>query len=304
MITLAYHGMGTRFELALDGKPDTYLQSAGEEAIREIARIESRLSLYRENSDLCEINRLAATRPVQLDDEMFAFLSTAKEICRTTEGCFDMTVAPLSRVWGFVGGSGVMPNANAVATAREVLGMHHLEFDESERTVRFLKPGVELDPGAIGKGYALDRAAEILRELDVPIALIHGGTSSVVAMGAPDGEEGWRVAIARPPTLPGEGDLAVHSLRDTTLSVSAPHTKSFTINGEVYGHVLDPRTGEPAKTCHLATVICPSAMLGDALSTALLVGGIELFRKLQDKMPGALMEVFWFGKQESRSTAT
>ena len=150
MITLAYHGMGTRFELALDGKPDTYLQSAGEEAIREIARIESRLSLYRENSDLCEINRLAATRPVQLDDEMFAFLSTAKEICRTTEGCFDMTVAPLSRVWGFVGGSGVMPNANAVATAREVLGMHHLEFDESERTVRFLKPGVELDPGAIG----------------------------------------------------------------------------------------------------------------------------------------------------------
>jgi FAD:protein FMN transferase len=163
--------------------------------------------------------------------------------------------------------------------------MHLVQLDESAFTVRFLREGVRIDLGAIGKGYAIEQAAEILRDLEVPGALIHGGTSTVQAVGTrPDGTD-WPVAIQHPEQP--EEHVAIVPLRDRALSVSAVHGKSFTEGDERYGHVLDPRTGTPTNGALLAAVTCESATNSDALSTSLLVLGEPFLEDLSAIDPAA-----------------
>jgi thiamine biosynthesis lipoprotein len=164
-----------------------------------------------------------------------------------------------------------VPAPEEIEAALGQVGVDRLELDPEEFTVGFTVEGMSLDLGAIGKGYAVERAAEILREHEVPAALVHGGTSSVYGLGAPPGEEGWKVGI-RHPTKPEE-QLSTVVLRDRALGVSAPHGKFFRQEGEVYGHVLDPRTGYPVRAALLAAVVTDSPRDADAMSTALLTLG-------------------------------
>jgi len=299
IVTVACRAMATRFEIALWGGRESDLRAAGREALEEIQRLEAQLSLYRPDSDLCDLNARAAFEPVPMDPRLFRLLERAAQLSAETDGAFDITIAPLLRAWGFVGGTGGMPDAAEVAAARDVTGMNLVALDAENFAVRFLREGVTLDLGAIGKGYAIERAADILRECGIGGALIHGGTSTVQAIGTqPDGTP-WPVAIQHP-TDP-DRHLAVVSLRDNALSISAVHGKSFTQENVRYGHVLDPRTGTPVQvtipahkdakaqrrkeTTHppeskiqnppalLAAVVCPSATDSDAFSTALLVLG-------------------------------
>jgi thiamine biosynthesis lipoprotein len=163
-----------------------------------------------------------------------------------------------------------------LAAARERVGFQHVTLDPAGYTVRFTRPGMSLDLGAIGKGYAVERAAALLRDVGVPSALLHGGTSSVYGLGSPTDSDGWAVAL-RDPTAPegGERHLAQVRLRDRALSVSAPHGKTFVAGGARYGHVLDPRRGLPVQSANLAALVTDSPTDGDALSTALLVLGKE-----------------------------
>jgi thiamine biosynthesis lipoprotein len=173
--------------------------------------------------------------------------------------------------------------------------MHLLELDESNLSIRFKRPGVMLDFGAIGKGYAIERAALLLREAGVGSALIHGGTSTVYGLGsAPDGEA-WKVAVEYPESPDTAPELlTVVPLQDEALSVSAVWGKFFTgDNNKIYGHVMDPRSGEPASQALLAAVIVPEATDSDALSTALLAGGsteYEWFATLRPNSRSLLME--------------
>jgi thiamine biosynthesis lipoprotein len=192
-----------------------------------------------------------------------------------------------------------MPTAGAVSKARELVGMQHVILDPTRFTIRFAKPGIMLDLGSIGKGYALDVAVETLTEAGVEHALIHGGTSTVCAVGhAPEGGA-WKVAIDAPP-IPGQAvpadstgpepihqpPLAVVELDHQSLSVSAVHGKAFTADGVTYGHVIDPRSGRPAQGAALAAVIMQSAGESDAFSTALLLAGIEGEARMASARPG------------------
>ena len=263
--------MATRFEVALWGRDESYLNAAGEQALDEILRLEQQLSLYRSDSDIHDLNARAAYGPIPVDPRLFRLLERAKRLSEETGGAFDITVAPLMRAWGFMGASGRMADPEEVAAARELVGMDRVVLDEETFMVRFLREGVTLDLGAIGKGYAIEQAGEILRDLEVGGALLHGGTSSILAVGGqPDGTP-WQVAVQHP--VDSEQHLAVVSLQDAALSVSAAHGKSFTQDDVRYGHVLDPRTGQPVRNALLAAVVCESATDGDALSTALLVLG-------------------------------
>jgi thiamine biosynthesis lipoprotein len=275
LVRLARYAMATRFELALYGERESFLRAAGEEALDEIERLEAQLSLYRANSDVSDLNRRAAHEAVPVDPRLFALLVRARQLSEETEGAFDITIAPLMRCWGFVGGSGQMPTEEAIAEARERVGMRHVLLDESRCTVRFDREGVSLDFGAIGKGYAIERATDLLRENGIPRALLHGGTSTVYAIGAPPDAEGWTVAIQRPFAAEADAPLAQIVLRDAALSVSAPHGKWFETAGRRYGHVIDPYTGYPASRSLLAALVLPSATDSDALSTALLTRGVE-----------------------------
>jgi len=195
--------------------------------------------------------------------------------------------------------SGSNPNPADIEDARANVGMHLVELDERDVSVRFQKPGVMLDLGAIGKGYALERAAEILTECGVRNVLLHGGTSTVKTIGAPPGLPGWRIAIEHPDSsvaavsvtnresIQRKGNIiATHTLRDESLSVSAVWGKSFTESGRTFGHVIDPRTGFPVADAVLAAVVTSSATEADALSTALLTLGPSHHDQLAVIRPG------------------
>lgn len=270
-VTLSVNAMATRFEIVLHGAEPARLRAAGEEALEEIAALDRQLSLYNPLSEVSRINARAARGPVKLDPRLFRLLQHASEISRATDGAFDITIAPLMSAWGLAGGDGHVPSDAQLAEARGRVGMDLVHLDESEFTVSFERDGVEIDLGAIGKGYAIDRAVEILREDGVESALIHGGTSTIYAIGTIPGGEPWRVGIHKP--SPEGTLLRTVELRDGSLSVSASHGKSFVHEGREYGHVIDPRTGRPSDCAALAAVWGPSPTDSDALSTALLALG-------------------------------
>lgn len=278
--------MATRFEIALHGRDPVSLRAAGEEALDEIDRLEAQLSLYRAGSELARLNREAHERPVRVMPGLFRLLTRALEISRATGGAFDITIAPLVRCWGFMGGpdAGAVPEAAALAEARAKVGSQHVELDAGKLTVHFTRAGVMLDLGAIGKGHAVDRAAAVLRAAGVENALIHGGTSTSMALGRqPDGTP-WKIAIVSPSQDSSAQPLAVVELENESLSVSAVWGRSFRIGEKTYGHIIDPRTGAPAEGARLTAVVLPGATETDALSTALLTAP-ELMDKMVQQHP-------------------
>jgi len=293
MVRVARLAMATRFEIALHGEDEVALRAAGEEALQEIDRLEDQLSLYRSGSEISHVNARAGTQPVRVTPSLFHLLEQARRLHEESGGAFDITIGPLVRCWGFMGGTGRLPDDREVADARQKVGMHLVRLDPENLTVQFERDGVMLDLGAIGKGYAVERAAEVLRESGVKSALLHGGTSTVYALGCPPDAGHWRVAVENPATktaarvMPEETRevdaakasasrvLATVPMRDEALSVSAVWGRCFQAGGESFGHVLDPRSGRPTRAAVLAAVVLPSATETDAFSTALLTRGSE-----------------------------
>jgi FAD:protein FMN transferase len=204
-------------------------------------------------------------------------LQQCLDLSRACDGAFDVTVGPLVRTWRTAGEAGVAPSTSILAAAQRCVESDLVHLDEDALTVSFGRQGVALDLGAAGKGYAIDLAVDTLREAGVASALIHGGTSSVHAIGAPPDDEGWRICWEGP-----TGDVC---LRDAALSVSAPHGRTFELGGVSHGHVIDPRTGLPVRRTQAAGVTGPSSLVCDALSTALLVLGVEAVPNFRQQWP-------------------
>ncbi len=268
-VKLAVQAMRTRFEIVVCGARDpAWLHGAAEAAAAEIEGAESDLSIFRAGSALAQINAEAADAPCAVDGVMFEFLERAGQLARALGGAFDPTVGALLAALRRPGGA----RPGEISRAMSVVGWaRRVRLDPRALTVRFTHAGVSLDPGAIGKGWALDRAVSVLRELGVASALLHGGTSSVYGLGAPAGAAGWRVAVQDPDAPSGR--LAEVVLCDQALGVSAIHGRVLVRDGQPEGHVLDPRTGLAVHHTSLAAVVAPSATDADAVSTALLVLG-------------------------------
>jgi FAD:protein FMN transferase len=255
-LQLAVAAMGTRFEVVLlSGSVD--LRAAGEAALAEIESWHRRLSRFAQDSLLSHINRSACHSTVRLDRDTYELLDDAVRVWRSSEGAFDITVAPLLVSSGY---------ADSAVSARDgFTGCGAISLDPGNWTIRFRRLNVTLDLGGIAKGHALDCAARVLRDGGVSCALLHGGTSSIVAIGAPEGTDGWRVAMGC------DADARVVTLRDTAMSVSDGSSQRQGQSDT--GHIMNPRTGTPVPGAVRATVIGPSARLADAWSTALVVLG-------------------------------
>jgi thiamine biosynthesis lipoprotein len=249
-LTLALAAMGTRFELVLPGLDETRERAAGEAALAEIAEWDARLSLFQSDSLLAHVNREAGRRAVRVEPGTFELLETCARLLADSEGAFDAGLGAAMAAQGFRGDA-------ARATARSGAGFAAVELDARNHSVRFADATVQLDLGGIAKGFALDRASEVLREAGVSTALLHGGTSTVLALGAPPGAAGWRVALDLEDAAPRA------LLCDRALSVSARHGRR---NDFGAGHVLGASVAR-------AAVEAPDATLADAWSTALLVLG-------------------------------
>ncbi|HXG13278.1 MAG TPA: FAD:protein FMN transferase [Gemmataceae bacterium] len=284
LLRIGRQAMATTFEVLLPfGTPDAL--AIGEAALNEIDRLEAQLTVYRDDSEMSRINQQAADRPVPVEEGLFGLLSLAARITAETGGAFDITAGPLIKTWGFFRRQGRVPSDAERAEAMRRVGMPYVQLDPQQRTVRYLRPGMEMNLGSIGKGYALDRVAELLREwCRLPSALLHGGTSSVYAMGSePGAERGWAVGIRHP--WDPERRLAVVRLRNRALGTSAATFQYLEYNNRKLGHILDPRTGWPAEGLASATAVADTAAEADALATAFFILGVEKTRAYCESHP-------------------
>jgi thiamine biosynthesis lipoprotein len=271
--------MACRFEVTLPLEDQAGVPAA-RQALDEVDRLEDQLTIFRESSDVSFINREASGGPVRVEQSFFALLLLCRELCRETGGAFDITSGALSRRWGFLRREGRIPGPDEIEEAKSFVGADKLLLDRESRAVRFARPGVEINLGAVGKGYALDRVAGMMRER-VRSALLSAGSSSFLSI------DGWTVGVRHP--VNKERRMAVAQLRDAALSTSGGEEQFFEYGGKRYGHIIDPRTGRPADATASVTVIAPSAAVSDALATAFYVGGQELAAAYCDAHPGVLV---------------
>ena len=270
-VECAEPAMGSWFALVLIGPRRAALEAAAGAAFDEVHRLDRLLSNYSPRSEWSAVNREAATRPVGVSQEVFDLLSLCLDTWRESDGAFDVTVGPLIKLWGFYNGEATLPSADAVGATLARVGAGFVELDAERRTVRFLRPGVELDPGAIGKGYAVDRMVAVLRAHGVDAALVSAAGSSIFGLGTPPDEPGWRVSIGL-----GRGastSAADVRLEDLSVSTSGSREKCFRAGGRTYSHLLDPRTGFPAQGASSVSVLAERAVDSEAWSTPYFVNG-------------------------------
>jgi thiamine biosynthesis lipoprotein len=264
--------MGTTFSVVLYGTDRARLDAAAAAAFAEVHRLDRLLSNYQPDSEWSAVNRSAARRPTKVSPELFALLEACMTYSTQSDGAFDITVGPLMKVWGFYLGEGVLPRKAAVAGALSRVGYRHVRLNPTSQTVTFDRAGVELDPGGIGKGYAVDRMVDVLKRRGVQIALISGGRSSIYGLGAPPDEaRGWRITIG----MPGAPDRTAAELflKDMSLSTSGSYEKFFFAGGRTYAHIMDPRTGYPARGTASVSVLAPRTIDSEAWAKPYFVNG-------------------------------
>ena len=290
--------MGATFTVVLYGSDQASMNEAIDAAFEEAHRLDALLSNYKAESEWSRVNREAAQGAVVVSPELFQLLSDCIEYSRASEGSFDLTVGPLMRAWGFFTGTRHVPSPEQIREAMKLVGYRHVQLNAKERTVRFDRPGVEIDPGGVGKGYAVDRIVESLRARGIRNALVAASGSSIFGLGnPPDEPRGWSVSVADP--WDHQKNAAQVFLKDESLSTSGSYEKSFRVGRRRYSHIMDPRSGVPAENSVQVSVIAPRATDSEVWAKPYFIQGREwiaahrpkLWRVLYcDNTPGAACE--------------
>jgi FAD:protein FMN transferase len=277
MVALSTRAMACDFHVFLNSGPNSSVETwFASDALNAVHPLEDQMTVYRDTSDLISINEKAPTEPALVEARLFELLKKSAAIARATDGAYDPTSEPLVSLWRRHRDANSVPNAVEVETALSKTGIESLEFDDDACTIQYRKARLSLNLNGIGKGYALDRAAEVMADNQIENFMFHGGASSVLARGEHNRLGGWPVGIQNP-LFPDER-LATLLLRDQAMSTSGSGVQFFRHAGKRYGHILDPRTGWPVDHLLSVTVFAPSAAEADALSTAFFVMGLEKVR--------------------------
>jgi len=247
------------------------MESAAEEAFDEARRLDALLSNYRPESEWSKVNREAAAHPVAVSKELFDLLAACVDYSRASEGAFDITVGPLMQVWGFYKGTGHLPQAGEVKRILGQIGYRNLILDASNRTVAFAKQGVNIDPGGVGKGYAVDKMVEVLKKDGIRTALVSGGGSSIYGLGAPPDEAGWKIYIKNP--FNEFEHVAEVTLKNESLSTSGSYEKFFVAEGKTWSHIMDPRTGFPSQGTLSVSVVAPRTLDSEVWAKPYFING-------------------------------
>lgn len=263
--------LGTFVTITVFGENREALNAAISTAFDEFRRIDGLMSLHRADSELSRLNAGAAAGPVLVSPDLFRVISKAQEIARQTEGSFDITIRPLADLWGFIWKEYRLPTEAELRAVLPRVNYQLVQLEPDRGAGRFLAPGVSIDLGGIAKGYAVDCAIEKLDSLGVSNAMVKAG-GDLRVIGLPPGKTNWIVRLEDPRK---EGRRAEVPLRDAALSTSGNYENFFELNGVRYGHILNPRTGQPVQGIAACTVIAPTCMESDALATACFVYGVE-----------------------------
>jgi thiamine biosynthesis lipoprotein len=260
--------MGQPVHLQLYAESDSAGYDAAQAALAELRRVEARLSLFDDRSDLCELNRRAGRGSIRVDADLAAVLAGAVRLRRVSGGAFNPAVEPLMRAWGFHAPRRAEPSRAEISEAREAVWAARIELGEDR--VALPSRHTRLVLGGIGVGYGLDRAVEVLRRSGIRAALLDV-SGDCYALGAPPGESGWLVEVADPHDA--GRTIAATRLRDQALATSSNLVSVVRYGRAVRGHVMDPETGWPADRLAQVTVVAGSGVEADALSTGMLVSG-------------------------------
>lgn len=265
--------MGCEFEVLLNQHQYADGVQTALDALKLIEFLENQLSVYRVNSQISKVNQFGHLRSVAVDALTMELIQLGIDVYCWTKGAFDLTAGSLSQAWGFSRRQGAMPTDLQIRQALDQVGSEHLSFDLVEQTIALDRPGVQINTGGIGKGYALDCAARLLTQHSINDFMMHGGLSSIVARGHRQDTytDGWRVALKHP--WREDETIQTITLRDQALGTSGSGKQFFHFGGKRYSHIIDPRSGWPADGMMSATVICPSGGVADALATGLFVLG-------------------------------
>ena len=264
--------MACRFEVTMRQSEEAGI-TAATEALDEIDRLEARLTVFRDSSEVSFVNAEAAKASVAVSHDLFELLTLCKQLYEATGGAFDITSGPLTRCWGFLRRQGQVPRQDEIDQAMPSVGSDKLLLDDTTKSVRFAHQGMEINLGSIGKGYALDCAADLMATR-VSAVLLNAGSSSMRAVGKGENGDGWLVGLRNPRSKLRR--LGVLRLRDCALSTSGSEEQFFEHQGQRYSHIIDPRSGWPASGVTSVSVIAPTAAMSDALATAFFVGGRQL----------------------------
>ncbi|EZH73188.1 thiamine biosynthesis protein ApbE [Aquimarina atlantica] len=264
--------MGSRFDITVVEKDKTTANQYINIAVEEIQRIEKLISSWDKNSQTSLINDNAGIKPVKVDAELFDLIFRAIQISKLTDGAFDISYASMDRIWKFDNSMKEMPSEEEIKASVARVGYSYIILDKKKSTVFLTQKGMKIGFGAIGKGYAADKAKNLLISKGVKAGIINASGDMNTWGKQPDGSE-WKVAITNP--LNKNNAFALLPVVEKAVVTSGNYEKYVILDGKRYSHIIDPRTGYPSTGIVSATVFAPKAELADALATSVFVMGIE-----------------------------
>jgi thiamine biosynthesis lipoprotein len=284
LVTTEFQSMGTKLHLSVWTADQDAVATTSNKIRSEFNRLENLMSIWREGSDIEKLNDAAGTQPVKLNAELLGLLRTAQQISDWTGGKFDVTFGVMSGLWKFdyQNEDDSIPNPAEVARRRTLINFHDLIVDEKNGTAFLRREGMVANLGGIGKGYAVDRARDILRASGFHDFMIQFGGDMFVS--GKQGERSWRLGIQDPRGESGH-IFASMDLSDSTFSTSGDYERFFIKDGRRYHHIIDPATGEPSQGCRSVTIVSGSATIADGLSTGVFIMGPEAGMALLERLP-------------------
>ena len=268
------YAMGTVFDIVAYADSPRHASAAIDLAFQEIVRLDQVMSNFKPDSDLSQLNRTAHFHVRNVVPDLYRVVAESLRYSRLSGGKFDITVGPLTNLWKAAVRGGPVPSAEQIEKVQPCISYRKIRL-LPPRGIELLSPCMQIDLGAIGKGYAVDRAVELLRRQHIRNALVDAGGSTIYGMGTPPGEAGWTITLRDPSRRAG----AWVRLHDTALSTSEQTAPSL-LGGKRIGHIIDPATGQPVMARFAVSVLAENATAADALSTTLLLVGPAKGRRL------------------------
>ena len=282
LFTESYTLMGSAFELTVVADDEAEAQEYIATAKNEIERIELLISSWDSNSETSSINQNAGIKPVKVSKELWDLIDRSQQISKITSGAFDLTFAAVDRIWKFDGSDAVMPDADLIQASVSKIGYNQIQLNKEQSTVFLPQKGMKIGFGAIGKGYAADRAKQLLVARGVVGGIINASGDMNTWGTQPDGSP-WTIGIINP--MNKEKVFSWFSLEHNAVVTSGNYEKFVRIGGKRYSHIIDPRTGIPSNGIISCTIFATKAELADALATATFVMGVESGLFLIDQLP-------------------
>ena len=265
--------MGSRFDITIVESDSTIAKQRINTAISEISRIEKIISSWDVNSETSKINKNAGVKPVKVSKELFSLIERSCIISELTDGAFDISYASMDKIWKFDGSMKELPSQEIIKKSVRKVGYKNIILNKKKQTVFLKLEGMKIGFGAIGKGYAADKAKELLISNDVNAGIINASGDMNTWGKRPDGTS-WKVAITNP--MNKDKAYALLSLSDNAIVTSGNYEKYVMIKEKRYSHIINPKTGHPSSGIISVSVLAPSAELADALATSVFVMGIEV----------------------------